>query len=454
MTRTLKAIHAIITPINFYKEIIGKKMKKAFMMIAVLTFTTSLSAVDLISAVDLAFKSDPQFLRDKNLLDKQKELVNQARAPLLPNISISGSYSDTDNSTSNDTNTQNIGVTLSQTIFDREKFLNLEQSQLNLKVAELNFLISKEQTILRIIDAYFSILIAQNNLKTIQSEKDAVKEQLEFAKRNFEVGTSTITDQQEAQARFDLIRASEIRTENDLAIARTNLEKSLLVPLPENLLGINKKVRLEKPNLSKPEEWMQIARDNNLKVKIARIKTKLATLELKKRKIARTPSLNLSLSANNSTVDSTASITQDIKTATLSISAPIYKGGSISASERQAISELKREENTLEFEMLNADRSAGKSFRTFIAGLSQVEALEAAEESSKVALESNKLGYEVGVRINIDVLNAQRQLFSTQRDLAIARYDALQAKLELLSAIGDLDLSAVKQMSQLISDSN
>ena len=454
MTRTLKAIHAIITPINFYKEIIGKKMKKAFMMITVLTFTTSLSAVDLISAVDLAFKSDPQFLRDKNLLDKQKELVNQARAPLLPNISISGSYSDTDNSTSNDTNTQNIGVTLSQTIFDREKFLNLEQSQLNLKVAELNFLISKEQTILRIVDAYFSILIAQNNLKTIQSEKDAVKEQLEFAKRNFEVGTSTITDQQEAQARFDLIRASEIRTENDLAIARTNLEKSLLVPLPENLLGINKKVRLEKPKLSKPKEWMQIARDDNLKVKIARIKTKLATLNLKKRKIARTPSLNLSLSANNSTVDSTTSITQDIKTATLSISAPIYKGGSISASERQAISELKREENTLEFEMLNADRLAGKAFRTFIAGLSQVEALEAAEESSKVALESNKLGYEVGVRINIDVLNAQRQLFSTQRDLAISRYDALRAKLELLSAIGDLDLSAVKQMSQLISDSN
>ena len=429
-------------------------MKKAFMIIAVMTFSTSLSAVDLISAVDLAFRSDPQFLRDKNLLDKQKELVNQARAPLMPNVLISGSYADTESSTSNDTNTQNIGVTLSQTIFDREKFLNLEQSQLNLKVAELNFLISREQTILRIVDAYFSILIAQNNLKTIQSEKDAVKEQLEFAKRNFEVGTSTITDQQEAQARFDLIRASEIRTENDLAIARTNLEKSLLVPLPKNLLGINKKVRLEKPKFSDPKEWMQIARDNNLKVKIARIRTKLATLDLKKRKIARMPSLNLSLSANNSTIDSTTSITQDIKTATLSISAPIYKGGSISSSERQAISELKREENTLEFEMLNADRSAGKSFRTFVAGLSQVEALEAAEESSKVALESNKLGYEVGVRINIDVLNAQRQLFSTQRDLAIARYDVLRAKLELLSAIGDLDLSAVKQISQLISDSN
>jgi len=429
-------------------------MKKAVIIMTVLAFTTSLSAMDLYSAVDLAFKSDPQFLRDKNLLDKQKELINQARAPLMPNIFISGSYADTENSTSTNTNTKNMGITLSQTIFDRQKFLNLDQSQLNLEVAQLNFLISKEQTILRIVDAYFSILIAQNNLITIEAEKDAVKEQLEFAKRNFEVGTSTITDQQEAQARFDLIRASEIRANNNLAIARTNLEKSLLVVLPDNLLGINKKIKLEKPELSVPREWMQIARDNNLNVKIARVRTKLATLELKKRKIARIPSLNLSLSANNSTIDSTASITQDVKTATLSISAPIYSGGSISASERQAISELKREENTLEFEMLNADRLAGKSFRTFIAGLSQVEALEAAEESSKVALESNKLGYEVGVRINIDVLNAQRQLFSTQRDLAVARYEVLKAKLELLSAVGDLDLSAVEDVSKIISDSN
>ena len=163
----------------------------------------------------------------------------------MPNIFISGSYADTENSTSTNTNTKNMGITLSQTIFDRQKFLNLDQSQLNLEVAELNFLISKEQTILRIVDAYFSILIAQNNLITIEAEKDAVKEQLEFAKRNFEVGTSTITDQQEAQARFDLIRASEIRANSNLAIARTNLEKSLLVVLPDNLLGINKKIKLE-----------------------------------------------------------------------------------------------------------------------------------------------------------------------------------------------------------------
>ena len=109
-------------------------MKKAVIITTVLTFTTSLAAMDLYSAVDLAFKSDPQFLRDKDLLDKQKELINQARAPLMPNIFISGSYADTENSTSTNTNTKNIGITLSQTIFDREKFLNLDQSKFNLRL--------------------------------------------------------------------------------------------------------------------------------------------------------------------------------------------------------------------------------------------------------------------------------------------------------------------------------
>ena len=125
-------------------------MKKAFMIIAVMTLSTSLSAVDLISAVDLAFKSDPQFLRDKNLLDKQKELVNQARAPLMPNILISGSYADTESSTSNDTNTQNIGVTLSQTIFDREKISKVEEGAVaNVTVFGMNdSWIVEEQTLL------------------------------------------------------------------------------------------------------------------------------------------------------------------------------------------------------------------------------------------------------------------------------------------------------------------
>ena len=216
------------------------------------TFSANLLAFDLHSAVETAFKNDPQFISEEKVFEKQVELVNLARAPLLPNLSITSSYSDITYSGNVDTKTQNIGLSLSQTLFDKTKFVILDQSRLDVQIAELNFKLAQEKTILRIADAYFDILIAQNNLTSIKAEKNAVEEQLEFAKRNFEVGTSTITDQQEAQARFDLIRASEIRTENALAIARTNLTKSLLIPIPEIFKGIKGKIIIETPKYSTP----------------------------------------------------------------------------------------------------------------------------------------------------------------------------------------------------------
>ena len=160
------------------------------------------------------------------------------------------------------------------------------------------------------------------------------------------------------------------------------------------------------------------------------------------------------MSTGHSKQESLSTLSQDNQIITLNVAAPIFLGGSISASKRQAIADNEREKKNLELALLNADRVAGKSFRTLVAGVSQVEALEAAEASSKVALESNKLGYEVGVRINIDVLNAQRQLFSTQRDLAIARYDVLKSKLQLLSATGSLNINEVKKISNLMLRNN
>ena len=297
-------------------------------------------------------------------------------------------------------------------------------------------------------------MVAQNNLKTIRAEKKAVAEQLEFAKRNFEVGTSTITDQQEAQARFDLIRASEIKTENDLAITRTNLEKHLLRPLPKSLMGINSQIKLQELKFNSPLEWMKLARKNNFNVKAARIRKKIAEVLVDKQRSSRIPTLSASISSGHNTTDAISNSTSESHTISLNLTAPIYLGGSISSKTRQAIANLTRAQQLLELTLLNVDRKAGESYRSVVAGLSQVEALEAAENSSKVALESNKLGYEVGVRINIDVLNAQRQLFSTQRDLATARYDVLRSQFQLLESVGELSLTEVQKISRIISKSN
>ncbi len=414
----------------------------------------SVYSFDIVQAVERAIQKDPEFLAEKKLLQSKKELVFLSDSSLLPNLSINSSFTKADGSNTSSSETQSYGLALTQSIYNQGLNISSLQSRLRVKEAEINYQIALENTIVRITSAYFDILVAQSDLKTIEAEKKAVGEQLEFAKRNFEVGTSTITDQQEAQARFDLIRASEIQTKNDLAIKRTNLEKSLLLPLPEKLTGIKKAIKFEAPQITSPRKWMTIARENNRSVAVAKIGTEIAKLDLKKQKALRTPSISASVSTSYTNHDTTINSSGNNQSYGISLSAPIYSGGSISSKVRESVANLLRSEQLLELKLLNVDRLAGKSFRTLVAGLSQVEALEAAERSSKVALESNKLGYEVGVRINIDVLNAQKQLFSTQRDLASARYSVLKSKIQLLASIGKLDLGEVKKINLLISESN
>ncbi|OUV03629.1 MAG: hypothetical protein CBC42_04050 [Betaproteobacteria bacterium TMED82] len=421
---------------------------------AAIFFSNSAFSLSLSEAVERSFEKDPEFLSEKQSYTAAKELEVISGAALLPNISLQSNFTKIENSLNVSTETQNYGVTLNQSIYNKTLLLNDKQNKLLVDEAEFNFLKARETLIIKITSSYFDVLVAQNNLKTIRAEKKAVAEQLEFAKRNFEVGTSTITDQQEAQARFDLIRASEIKTENDLAITRTNLEKHLLRPLPKSLMGINSQIKLQELKFNSPLEWMKLARKNNFNVKAARIRKKIAEVLVDKQRSSRIPTLSASISSGHNTTDAISNSTSESHTISLNLTAPIYLGGSISSKTRQAIANLTRAQQLLELTLLNVDRKAGESYRSVVAGLSQVEALEAAENSSKVALESNKLGYEVGVRINIDVLNAQRQLFSTQRDLATARYDVLRSQFQLLESVGELSLTEVQKISRIISKSN
>ncbi len=412
-----------------------------------------LYALDLSNAVDIGLENDPEYLSAKQALIASREKLEQGKAPLRPSISGSLNNSQNYSSSGSNTNTATYSLTISQVIFNHRLNAAQKQSFLTVKEAESNFENIKQNIFLKITSAYFDILIAQDDLKTVIAEKKAVAEQLEFAKRNFEVGTSTITDQQEAQARFDLIRATEIKSKNELAIKRTNLEKILLSPLPDQLNGIKKPIYVKKPKLSDPREWMKIARDKNFSIKAAKATLEIARIELKKTQSYLMPSI--SAAASVSKIDSNSIISNNgSETLSLNFSFPLYEGGLYKSEIREAMANLNKARHSLDLALLDSDRNAGKSYRNFIAGLAQVEALEAAEKSSKVALESNKLGYEVGVRINIDVLNAQKQLFSSQRDLSKARYSALSASLELKAAIGSLKRSEVGLISNLINESS
>lgn len=429
---------------------------KIFFISFSIFFITPMNAysMDLSSAIDIALKNDPEYLLAQESLNASKEKLDQGRAPLRPNVSGSLSNSQSYPSVGDSLNTTTYSLSVSQVIFNHELNAAQKQSILTVKEAEANFRNSKQNILLKITSAYFDVLNAQDDLKTVKAEIKAVAEQLEFAKRNFEVGTSTITDQQEAQARFDLIRATEIRNRNDLAIKRTNLEKMLLLPLPDFLNGIGSSIYVEKPSITDPKEWMKIARENNLEIKAASARLETARLTLQKRQKYYLPSVSASASISRVDRNPSSSTSNGNESLSLSVKIPIYEGGIFKSKIKEAIANFNKAQHTLDLALLNSDRAAGKSYRNFIAGLAQVEALEAAEKSSKVALESNRLGYEVGVRINIDVLNAQKQLFSSQRDLSKARYAALAAGLELKASIGELKKEEINLISDLIKQSS
>ncbi|OUT95833.1 MAG: hypothetical protein CBC01_08800 [Betaproteobacteria bacterium TMED41] len=411
-------------------------------------------SLDLSEAIDLALKNDPEFLSAKESLNASNEKLVQGRAPFLPNLSGSFSNSQSFPSSGNSLNTSTYSLSLSQVIFNHQLNAAEKQSLLTVKEAEANFQNTKQNILLKVTSAYFDVLNAQDDLKTVEAEKKAVAEQLEFAKRNFEVGTSTITDQQEAQARFDLIRATEIRNRNDLAIKRTNLEKMLLVTIPPIINGIGSSIDVKKPSVTDPKEWMEIARKQNLSIIAATARLETARIELNKTEKYFLPSVSASASINRIDTNPSVSVTDGSETISLNVTIPIYEGGIFKSEIREATANYNKAQHSLDLALLNSDRAAAKSYRNFIAGLAQVEALEAAEQSSKVALESNRLGYEVGVRINIDVLNAQKQLFSSQRDLSKARYAALAASLELKASVGELKKEEINLISDLIKQSS
>ncbi len=322
--------------------------------------------------------------------------------------------------------------------------MELAQAQLNA---------ARQDLVIRVSQAYFDVLAAQDTLAFVRAQKTAVSEQLASAKRNFEVGTSTITDSREAQARFDLVVAQEIAAENDLRVKKLALD---------NLVG---KTNAEPRPLAAPvvlptltpgdvNLWVQQAEDASPTVQQFKTALEIARLETEKAKAGHKPTLDLTASygisraPNNITGVQTRS---NNTTVGLSFNLPLFAGFATQNRIKETLSLEEKAQADLEATRRNVGQGTRSAFFGVVSGLSQVKALEASEQSSQLALDANKLGYQVGVRINIDVLNSQSQLFQTKRDLARARYDVLVGGLRLRQANGSLkadDLGPVNALLQ------
>ena len=439
-------------------------MKKLAWLIVSPFLASPLFATDLMQVYREAQDNDPTFAAARATLDAGQEKMPQARAGLLPSLTLSGNTVWNENEISQHGgptitkphyNSNGYQLTLSQPLFRWQNWVSYGQSKLQVAQAEANFVQARQDLILRVSQAYFDAIYAVENLKAVRANKTAIAQQLESAKKNFEVGTATITDTHEAQARYDLAAAQEIAAESDVEIRQHALQ-AIIGKMPGPLATTRKDAVLTAPQPSDMNQWVAAAEKDNIPVQIQQAAADIAAREVDKQRAGHYPTLDLVANqghAKSFAATSTALIDTDYRNIGVQLNIPLFQGGLTVSREREAAANRMAAQSGLDAARRGAALSARQYYLGVSNGLAQVKALKAALVSSQSALDSNKLGYEVGVRINIDVLNAENQVYVTRRDLAKATLDTLMSQLRLKASTGALGEDDVAQINALLDSS-
>jgi outer membrane protein len=434
------------------------------LLLALLGAAQPAAAEDLLQVFRDSQRYDATYSAARNTLAAGRERLPQGRALLLPTLNLSANATrsrldvesrDPSVSPSFLRNPDSAGytLTLTQPIFRAQNWMQYQQSEFQVRQAEATFGQASQDLIVRVAQAYFDVLGQYDTLTLVRAQKAATSEQLAQAKRNFEVGTATITDTHEAQARYDLIAAQEITAQNDLQARRRQLQ---LIAGKEytDLKQLRGDVKLAPPDPANVETWAEFADKQSYSVLIGEAAAEVALLEAKRASSGHLPTLDFVAQYGQTGETSTAvsPVGRDSTNSCvgLQFALPIFQGGSVSSREREAAALYQRSKDDLDNARRTAVLTARQLYLSTLNGINQVVALEQAKVSSQSALDSNKLGYEVGIRINIDVLNAQQQLYSTERDLALARYNTILNNLRLKASAGTLREEDLEEVNRAL----
>ena len=419
------------------------------------------SGEDLLQIYREAQKNDPAIAAARSLWEATQERVPQARSALLPLVSAQGqaninNYDATINSTpknnfSANYSQGNLTFSASQPLYRPQYVVALDQAREQVTQSDFTLAISQQDLIIRTSVAYFDVLLAEFNIELAEQQKKAVAEQLAQAKRNFEVGTATITDTNEAQAKYDSIVATEIQARNDLDRRRTAL-MAIIGRIPKNLKRIGRGFDAALPNPNNPDFWVERALKDNLSVRFSQSNYEIASLEVDRARSGHYPTLDLvaSAGAQGSTGSTGSDFSSNSRSALLGVvlNVPIYTGGYVNSRVRETISLQDKSRADLESAKRAAVTNAQDGFSGVNSASAAVKAFEQAVASAEVALQSNILGQEVGIRTNLDVLNVQQNVFSTRRDLANAYFQYLLAVLRLKASVGSLTEQDVEEINR------
>lgn len=421
--------------------------------IGLLWASAGAQAQSLVELYDAARNYDATFISAKSQFEANLAKANQTLGGILPNIALNATATRTHYNLTYDTavappiqrnyGTKTGSVSLTQPLYRPAAWAAYRQGGHLLQQAAAQYELAEQDLMVRVSQAYFDVLTGEDTLSFVKAQKQALSEQLAAAKRNFEVGAATIIGVREAQARYDLTAADEINAENDLRVKRLALD--LVVGMqntqPKRLAQANAKlVDAPKEDL---QTWVSTSETNSPLVRQAQLAVEVARLEVDKAVAGHKPTLDAQLvTARTRNIDGNAFSSYDSHLfapyAQVVLSVPIFSG----LTTMYRVRETKALEDKAVADFDAAKRNTAQATRTaylgLMAGLSLVKARETAEASSQSSLDSNKLGYSVGANTNIDVLNAQSQLFQTKRDLAKARHDLLVTSLKLRQAAGTL----------------
>jgi len=434
--------------------------------IAAAASSSNLYADDLLSVYQQAQANDPVVLKAQAQYMAVKEDIVQARAALYPQISLTGNYTSQEGDSQNNRedfaeiapigtlitskeDSTSYSAKLNMELYHHNTWLRLDNAKKSAHRSDISYQSAKQELIVRVTQAYFDVLSAQDDLQFATAEKASIERQLEQTKQRYSVGLTAITDVHEAQAQYDNALTSEIRSNNSVL----NAEEALRVitnVYPRDLSSLNtERFSPTRPMPDSANEWQQTAEAKSLDIIGQKIGVDIAKENINIAKSGHYPTLDLNgslgrsksesgLSAVNGSIDFPNTPFYDNQSVGVTLSVPIYSGGATSSSVRQAQSNYVAASQDLSQTHRNVVRNTRNAYNTVIAAVSAIKSLEQSVISAESALKATEAGFEVGTRTIVDVLDSTRNLYNAKRNLSSTRYSYIQSVLSLKRAGGTI----------------
>ena len=455
---------------------VTRRTVSAVIVGTLLTAAPLVSSESLLDIYEIALDNDAQLKAETAQYRADLELKTLALAPLLPQVRTGASRSirDSENTrlsitdfengqvviqdqtSGSRTETTSYDINLSQKLFDLSAWFDWKAGNERSKQAEATLAAAQQNLIVRVSEAYFGVLRAQDNLLAARAQERALARQLEQTRQRFNVGLIAITDVYEAEARYDLAGVTQIIEENNVAVARERL--SVLTGQNHGqLLLLSDEFTPEAPIPSDRSAWVDFALANNFELAAVRFAEEGARQNAKSRQMGHAPTVSAQIGYSES--ETTGRVTPpnafnlpprsegDNESFQIRLDMPLYAGGAVSANRRRAAEQF----NAARENRINLTRNTVTASRslhmTVTSDVARVKARKQAIKSTQSALDATVAGYEVGTRNIVDVLNAQNEVFAAQRDYANSRYDYILNSMRLKENAGTLspeDIAALE----------